>query len=45
MTIINVQSIKDAVSKGALIDLVSDYRTAGIANGKLSPTCSTRDNK
>jgi len=35
MTIINVQSIKDAVSKGALIDLVSDYRTAGIAKASL----------
>src|SRR5579871_4007150 len=35
MKIINVQSIKDAVSKGTLIDLVSDYRTAGIAKALL----------
>jgi hypothetical protein len=35
MTIINVQSIKDAVSKGALIDLASDYRTAGVAKASL----------
>jgi hypothetical protein len=35
VTIINVQSIKDAVSKGTLIDLVSDYRTAGIAKASL----------
>ena len=35
MTIINVQSIKDAVGKGTLIDLASDYRTAGIAKAIL----------
>jgi hypothetical protein len=35
MTIINVQSIKDAVSKGTLIDLASDYRTAGVAKASL----------
>jgi hypothetical protein len=35
VTIINVQSIKDAVSKGTLIDLASDYRTAGIAKASL----------
>jgi hypothetical protein len=35
MTVINVQSIKDAVSKGALIDLASDYRTAGVAKASL----------
>ncbi|HTS16876.1 MAG TPA: hypothetical protein VMP11_04830 [Verrucomicrobiae bacterium] len=35
MTIINVQSIKDAVSKGTLIDLASDYRTASTAKASL----------
>jgi hypothetical protein len=35
VTIINIQSIKDAVSKGTLIDLATDYRTAGIAKASL----------
>jgi hypothetical protein len=35
VTIINIESIKDAVSKGTLIDLATDYRTASIAKSSL----------
>jgi len=35
VTIINVKSIKEAVSKGVLIDLASDYRTASVAKASL----------
>ena len=40
MTIINIKSIKDAVSKGSLIELASDYRTSGTARAFLSKNLS-----
>ena len=40
MTIINIKSIKDAVSKGSLIELASDYRTSGTAKAFLSKNLS-----
>ena len=40
MTIINIRSIKDAVSKGSLIELASDYRTSGTARAFLSKNLS-----
>ncbi len=40
MTIINIQSIKDAVSKGSLIELASDYRTSGTAKAFLPKNLS-----
>jgi hypothetical protein len=35
VAIINVKSIKDAVSNGTLIDLATDYRTASVAKASL----------
>jgi hypothetical protein len=40
MTIINIQSIKDAVSKGSLIELASDYRTSSTAKAFLPKNLS-----
>ena len=40
MTIINIQSIRDAVSKGSLIELASDYRTSGTAKAFLPKNLS-----
>ena len=40
MTIINIQSIKDAVSKGSLIELASDYRTSATAKAFLPKNLS-----
>ena len=40
MTIIYIRSIKDAVSKGSLIELASDYRTSGTARAFLSKNLS-----
>jgi hypothetical protein len=40
VTIINIRSIKDAVSKGSLIELASDYRTSGTARAFLSKNLS-----